>query len=376
VLTILSRLSLADFAQSSGAMFGRKSASSGVKPRMPPLSKQQLTTALAKGEYERYYADCIPALKERLPDLNDEECVRLLAEWWPNVDQCAAKYQAAQDWHASTFPIPRNLVVPTLRTGKFIVHGFDRVGRPVAYFRTSLHDPSKFAPEVTVRAILFTLDACMKRASQDPRFNMDEVTTVVDRTNASMKNTDVEFIKLFYQVRRRRVARGLVQYDSCCPESIINSSTSRSTSSILLMTRPSFRYPWQGRAPQPESHHPTADSSVLFALGLCCFRISHIASYLPLEGLKREECHLSECLVPPGVQGLLPGAGGGVHHLPRQRHVPGDLGAGEALPGREEPELDLHAGQEGGPERVHRAGGARRLYGRRQPRRARVVRGG
>jgi len=48
-----------------------------------------------------------------------------------------------------TTTTPRSDVLRTLETQKIIFHGFDRVGRPVCYYRTRLHDPKAFTPEET-----------------------------------------------------------------------------------------------------------------------------------------------------------------------------------------------------------------------------------
>ncbi len=137
------------------------------------ITKEQMTTNPSLVHWRTCYASAIPAFRALQADtttssstttttsnssnpddaadavLTDDDIVRILAEWAGDIDLAVAKHREAQAWRRSYFPIPRSDVLRTLQTQKIIFHGFDRVGRPVCYYRTRLHDPKAFTPEET-----------------------------------------------------------------------------------------------------------------------------------------------------------------------------------------------------------------------------------
>jgi len=168
------------------------------------LSKADVTSGLSRRKYEAAYNHLLPELQARFPENEDPTALfRVLAEWEGNIDIAEKKYRETQEWRKTHLPISKDEVQASLNTGKFFVHGFDRVGRPVVYFRTALHDPKQFTPEQTMRMVVHETENLMERIRTDPRYaNVEEVLVLVDRTDATMKNTDIEFQKQFYQTMK------------------------------------------------------------------------------------------------------------------------------------------------------------------------------
>ena len=170
--------------------------------KIKPLSKADVTTGLARTKWEPIYRPMLPQLQSRFPEGEDpEELLRVLAEWEGNVDLAEKKYRETQEWRRTHLPIKTEAIRAGLATSKCCIHGFDRQGRPVAYFRTALHDPKQFTPQETVDMVIHETEKLFDKikAKTDPAYaNVQEVMVMVDRTDATMKNTDVEFLKMFY----------------------------------------------------------------------------------------------------------------------------------------------------------------------------------
>lgn len=137
-----------------------------VKPKA--ITKEQLTTQPSLVHWTQVYAPLVPAFQQHLASsrtadndpssnidgngassISEDDIIRYLAEVAGDVNKAVAHHLDTLAWRQATFPIPRADVLPTIRTGKLLFLGFDRVGRPVCYYRTSKHDPKAFTPEET-----------------------------------------------------------------------------------------------------------------------------------------------------------------------------------------------------------------------------------
>lgn len=70
-------------------------------------------------------------------EYTDDELCRFLAEYNGDIKQWDSKGKIDKEWRQSHLPIPRSAVLCSLRTGKFVFKGHDKVGRPVCYYRVS-----------------------------------------------------------------------------------------------------------------------------------------------------------------------------------------------------------------------------------------------
>lgn len=143
------------------------------------ITKQQLTTQPSLVHWKALYSPLLPEFHHQLAaaaaatgatqnDDNDpaangttttrqtteeekeDDAIRYLAEWGGDVAKAVAYFHETQEWRRTALPIPRSEeVLRTIRTQKLLFLGFDRVGRPVCYYRTRLHDPRAFTPEET-----------------------------------------------------------------------------------------------------------------------------------------------------------------------------------------------------------------------------------
>lgn len=174
------------------------SAGRGNKLRV--LTKDDKISKPSLEFYRDFYSDLLPQLQARLPEEKDSDrLIEVLAEWQGNVDTAEKKYKETVEWRRTTLPVPYEEVKLSIQTGKFVFHGYDKVGRGVVYYRTCLHDPKDFTAQQTLRHAIYNYELLLDQLAKAGR-SIKEVTVVVDRTNASRKNTDVEFLKCFYQV--------------------------------------------------------------------------------------------------------------------------------------------------------------------------------
>ena len=129
--------------------------------------------------------------------MTDDEIIRLLAEWNGSFDEAASKITPMKEFRKTYLPIPRSEVLPSMRTGKFVFHGHDRVGRPVVYYRVKLHQPKNFTPEQTLRHVIYEYEYLLAHGGATVT---DEICVVIDRSDAKTSNMDIEFLKLFYKI--------------------------------------------------------------------------------------------------------------------------------------------------------------------------------
>jgi hypothetical protein len=92
-------------------------------------------------------------------------------------------------WKKANLPILRAEVMPTLKTGKFVFAGYDKVGRAICYYRVKLHDPKKFTALESVRAVVYNYEQML---AQGKLRGAGEICVVIDRTDAKSSNMDIE----------------------------------------------------------------------------------------------------------------------------------------------------------------------------------------
>ncbi len=164
-------------------------------------------------------------------EADDDEVIRLLAEWNGNIKDAVLNGEKGRAWKKATLPIPRAEVLATLKTGKFVsivpsvqsthphtqsctrspsilpispTHsptypnskkvwaGYDKVGRAICYYRVKLHDPKKFQPLDSVKAVVYLYEEVM---AQGKLKGAQEICVVIDRTDAKASNMDIEVRK-------------------------------------------------------------------------------------------------------------------------------------------------------------------------------------
>ena len=100
--------------------------------------------------------------------------------------------EKGREWKEANLPISRAEVMPTLKTGKFVFAGYDKVGRAICYYRVKLHDPKNFTALESVRAVVYNYEQML---AEGKLRGAGEICVVVDRTGAKSSNMDIEVRK-------------------------------------------------------------------------------------------------------------------------------------------------------------------------------------
>jgi len=132
--------------------------------------------------------------------------IRLLAEWNGNVKDAVLNGEKGRAWRKENLPIPRAEVLPTLKTGKFVFAGYDKVGRAICYYRVKFHNPRQFAPLQSVKAVVYLYEEM--RAEGRLR-GAEEICVVVDRTDAKSANMDIE-VRTVGEVESKTAERSML----------------------------------------------------------------------------------------------------------------------------------------------------------------------
>ena len=113
--------------------------------------------------------------------------------------------EKGREWKKANLPISRAEVMPTLKTGKFVFAGYDKVGRAVCYYRVKLHDPKKFTALESVRAVVYNYEQIL---AEGKLRGAGEICVVVDRTDAKSSNMDIEVREAFWEGGREGGSAG------------------------------------------------------------------------------------------------------------------------------------------------------------------------
>jgi len=149
--------------------------------------------------------------------LSTEQAIRLLAEWNGNIKDAVLNGEKGREWKKANLPISRSEVMPTLKTGKFVFAGYDKVGRAVCYYRVKLHDPKKFTALESVRAVVYNYEQML---AEGKLRGAGEICVVVDRTDAKSSNMDIEVREACWECggvtrerrRTKKVKRGNILF--------------------------------------------------------------------------------------------------------------------------------------------------------------------
>ena len=132
---------------------------------------------------------CNALTNTSLSSLPAKQAIRLLAEWNGNIKDAVLNGEKGRAWKKANLLISCAEVMPTLKTGKFVFAGYDKVGRAICYYRVKLHDPKKFTALESVKAVVYNYEQMLAAGKLR---GAGEICVVIDRTDAKSSNMDIE----------------------------------------------------------------------------------------------------------------------------------------------------------------------------------------
>lgn len=133
------------------------------------------------------------ALKALFQHLDDDTIARYLIARNNDLTKSTDLLTKAQNWRNKHYPVLKRDCIEDMKTGKMYVHGTDREGRPLLFFRTNLHDPSTRDIATTARNAIWWMEYAINKLPD----NKSKITIILDRDGAAMSNTDIEFLRAF-----------------------------------------------------------------------------------------------------------------------------------------------------------------------------------
>jgi hypothetical protein len=133
------------------------------------------------------------ALKGQFPNCTDETIARYLIARNNDLDKATELLTKAELWRSKQYPILKQDCIGEFRKGKIYTHGFDKEGRPLYIVRAANHDPSDRDIEELAKCALWWAELVCSRLPDDKT----KYTILIDRTDAGVRNQDIEFSRNF-----------------------------------------------------------------------------------------------------------------------------------------------------------------------------------
>lgn len=130
-------------------------------------------------------------MRERFPGQSDDTLARYLIARKDDYELACAQLDRAISWRAAHYPILKSTFMKELSTGKLYVRGVDKEGRPLLIYRSRLSFPKTRDLEECARMNIWFVEH-IKRLMPN---NMTKYTLLVDRTEHTSENTDIELMK-------------------------------------------------------------------------------------------------------------------------------------------------------------------------------------
>lgn len=145
---------------------------------------------------EKLNLDNLRALKQSFPEVSDTTLARFLLARNNDLQQATEMLTAHLQWKVDNLPVYKADCMEELAKKKALVHGFDKEGHPVIYFRAKYNDPWARNLEDALRAFIWCLEVAIARMGPE----VSKVTIVIDRNGFSQKNVDFELARAVSKV--------------------------------------------------------------------------------------------------------------------------------------------------------------------------------
>jgi len=140
--------------------------------------------------------DALRALKQSFPQEDDNTLARFLLARNNNIDQATEMFTNHLQWRRDNLPVFKADCMEELSKKKALVHGFDKEGHPVIYFRAKYNDPWARNLDDALRAFIWCLEVAIARMGPE----VSKVCIVIDRNGFTQKNVDFELARAVSKV--------------------------------------------------------------------------------------------------------------------------------------------------------------------------------
>ena len=131
----------------------------------------------------------LKTLREQYPNIDKETLKSHLISKQDDVEQANKSVAKYVSWKLANYPILKSSIINELNTGKLYVRGVDREGNPLLIFCSRYNFPKERDLEQSVKMCAWMVQHALNRPPGK------KYTLLLDRTNHSTQNTDLEFMK-------------------------------------------------------------------------------------------------------------------------------------------------------------------------------------
>lgn len=128
--------------------------------------------------------------------LDDDTLARFLLARNGNVDKAKALLEENRAWRKAKLPIYKSSCLTEYNKGKVFVHGVDKEGHPLVIYRAKLQIPAERNVDEMVNMAVWWAEKIVSQLPADK----SKVTILIDRVDAGMANSDMEFVRALASV--------------------------------------------------------------------------------------------------------------------------------------------------------------------------------
>lgn len=128
--------------------------------------------------------------------LDDDTLARFLIARNSNVEKARLLLQDARAWRKSKIPIYKSCCLTEYNKGKVYAHGMDKEGHPLVVYRAKLQNPHDRDVDEMVNMAVWWAEKIISQLPADK----SKATILIDRTDAGMANSDMEFVRAMASV--------------------------------------------------------------------------------------------------------------------------------------------------------------------------------
>jgi hypothetical protein len=128
--------------------------------------------------------------------LSDDDLARFLIARNGNIEKSRALLLEHLVWRKSKLPIFKSSCLTEFAKGKIYMHGFDREGHPLVIYRSKLQIPAERDLDEMLNLCYWWAEKVVASLPDDK----SKATILIDRTDAGMQNSDMDFIRAMASV--------------------------------------------------------------------------------------------------------------------------------------------------------------------------------
>lgn len=140
---------------------------------------------------KKFSAENVIKMRESFPGVEDDTLARFLIARNNDLTKAIEQYSKLIEWRAKSYPILKSSCAKEIDSGRIVVRGVDKEGRPLLIFRTRFSNAKVRHLEDSVKMCVWWAETIIKELPDDK----SKFTVLVDRSNHKNENADIDLVK-------------------------------------------------------------------------------------------------------------------------------------------------------------------------------------